>query len=76
MISNSKSGFVKRAKWFCSGFLLVAIPFFLLSIFLGDSFTDACAVSISGGFVAAICAALFGKRVIDFLFDMLSQGWG
>ena len=71
---QTTTGGSKVRNGFC-GFLLGALPAFLLGLFYNEPFSTTCSVAVSMGLVFGISSFLFGKRVLDFLIEAFKHGF-
>ena len=71
---HTTMGSSKVRNGFC-GFLLGALPAFLLGLFYNERLLTTCSVAVSLGLLLGISSFLFGKRVLDFLLAALKNGF-
>jgi hypothetical protein len=57
------------------GFLLGGVPGFLIGGFTGSPLDENISVAAVMGLLFGGLAAIFGKRMIAFLIDLLKGGW-
>ena len=74
MVTEPPVTFRTRIKYLFQGFLIGSIPIFIITILYSNPLLEALGMSIFSGIICSIISCFFGKRAVNILFKIFTDG--